>query len=106
VLEAIAEKQSSLLQGYSVLSEEQKIEVLSGLTETADAALIENQVYADTLKVIASVHTIQKQNGQEGCNRYIISQCNSALNAMEVYGLFLLSGWKKEEMNIDIVQHQ
>ena len=22
---------------------------------------------------------------------------------MEVYGLFLLSGWKKEEMNIDIV---
>lgn len=103
VLEAIAEKQSSLLQGYSVLSEEQKIEVLSGLTETADAALIENQVYADTLKVMASVHTIQKQNGQEGCNRYIISQCNSALNAMEVYGLFLLSGWKKEEMNIDIV---
>ena len=103
VLEAIAEKQSSLLQGYSVLPDEQKIEVLSGLTETADAALIENQVYADTLKVMASVHTIQKQNGQEGCNRYIISQCNSALNAMEVYGLFLLSGWKKEEMNIDIV---
>ena len=22
---------------------------------------------------------------------------------MEVYGLFLLSGWKKEEMNMDIV---
>jgi phosphoenolpyruvate carboxylase len=39
----------------------------------------------------------------QGCDRYIISQCNSALNAMEVYGLFLLGGWKKEELNIDIV---
>lgn len=52
---------------------------------------------------MTSVQAIQKQNGQEGCNRYIISQCNSALNAMEVYGLFLLSGWKKEELNVDIV---
>jgi phosphoenolpyruvate carboxylase len=55
------------------------------------------------LKVIAGVKEIQQYNGPEGCNRYIISQCNSALNAMEVYGLFLLSGWKKEEMNMDIV---
>ena len=40
---------------------------------------------------------------KQGCNRYIISQCNSALNVMEVYGLFVLCGWKKEELNIDIV---
>src|SRR6185436_7707097 len=32
-----------------------------------------------------------------------ISQCNSALNAIEVYGLFLLNGWKPEDINIDIV---
>jgi phosphoenolpyruvate carboxylase len=65
--------------------------------------LIEDPVYKDTLKSIAAIKTIQQYNGPEGCNRYIISQCNSALNAMEVYGLFLLSGWKQEEMNIDIV---
>ena len=39
----------------------------------------------------------------QGCNRYIISQCNSALNVLEVYGLFMLGGWKKEELHIDIV---
>ena len=103
VLEAIAEKQPSLLPGYNSLSDEEKLALLSGITETADTGLIENPVFADTLKVMTSVHTIQNQNGQEGCNRYIISQCNSALNAMEVYGLFLLSGWKKEELNVDIV---
>jgi len=38
-----------------------------------------------------------------GCHRYIISHCTSALNIMEVYGLFLLSGWKTKELSIDIV---
>ena len=33
----------------------------------------------------------------------MISQCNSALNVMEVYALFLLGGWKKEELTVDIV---
>ncbi|MBK8953581.1 MAG: phosphoenolpyruvate carboxylase [Chitinophagaceae bacterium] len=103
VLEAIAEKQPSLLPDYTSLPDEKKLEMLSGVKETADVGLIENPVFADTLKVMSSVHTIQKQNGEEGCNRYIISQCNSALNAMEVYGLFMLSGWKKEELNIDII---
>src|SRR2546423_13779372 len=47
--------------------------------------------------------TIQQQNGAAGCERYIISQCQSALNAIEVYGLFLLAGWRDEEMSVDIV---
>jgi phosphoenolpyruvate carboxylase len=34
---------------------------------------------------------------------YIISQCNSALNVMEVFALFRLSGWATNEINIDIV---
>ena len=29
--------------------------------------------------------------------------CSSALNVLEVYGLFILCGWKKEEMKVDIV---
>src|SRR4029078_1276422 len=73
------------------------------LTKTIDAGLVTDPVHQDTLKTIAAIKTIQLYNGVEGCSRYIISQCTSALNAMEVYGLFLLSGWKKDEMNIDIV---
>src|SRR4029077_14316158 len=57
----------------------------------------------DTLMTIPAIKEIQHHNGLEGCNRYIISQCNSALNVMEVFGLFMLSGWKKEKLNIDIV---
>ena len=57
----------------------------------------------DTLASVRAVKTIQEKNGEAGCNRYIISQCNSARNVMEVYALFLLGGWKKDNINLDIV---
>ncbi|MBL7724215.1 MAG: phosphoenolpyruvate carboxylase, partial [Chitinophagaceae bacterium] len=81
----------------------EKIDILSSITGIANADTLSDMLSQDTLKTIRTVKEIQQYNGTDGCSRYIISQCNSALNAMEVYGLFLLAGWKKEELNIDIV---
>jgi phosphoenolpyruvate carboxylase len=103
VLEAVAAARPALLPAYSTLNEEEKINLLSSITGSCEASLLQEPVHADTITTIAAIKTIQQFNGTEGCNRYIISQCNSALNAMEVYGLFLLSGWTKENMHIDIV---
>ena len=103
LFEALAEKKHILPANYNSLTDEEKIQILSSLNQTADDEILEDAIHRDTLKSIAGIKTIQQFNGPEGCNRYIISQCNNALNAMEVYGLFLLSGWKPEEMNIDIV---
>lgn len=103
VLDVIAAKQPAILPGYAVLSMEEKINLLCAVAAPCETSMLEDAVHADTIKTITAIKSIQQFNGVEGCNRYIISQCNSALNAMEVYGLFLLSGWKKEEMNIDIV---
>ncbi|MEO6489810.1 MAG: phosphoenolpyruvate carboxylase, partial [Ferruginibacter sp.] len=57
----------------------------------------------DTLLSMRAIKTIQEKNGEPGCNRYVISQCNSALNVMEVFGLLLLSGWEKRSLKVDIV---
>ncbi len=103
MMEAIAAKQQVLPADYPALSDAAKIKLLSSLTTRIDPALLDDPVHQDTLKTIAAIKDIQQYNGPQGCDRYIISQCRSALNAMEVYGLFLLSGWKKEELNIDIV---
>ena len=35
--------------------------------------------------------------------RQVSSANVCTLNAMEVYGLFLMSGWKAEELSVDIV---
>ncbi|MFL5810003.1 MAG: phosphoenolpyruvate carboxylase, partial [Flavisolibacter sp.] len=102
VLELIAETEKVLPSNYRELNDQQKIEILTSVNGKADPELYEG-LAKDTLLSFAAVKTIQKHNGDHGCNRYIISQCNSALNVLEVYGLFLLSGWKKSNLNTDIV---
>jgi phosphoenolpyruvate carboxylase len=104
ILAAIAEKYPGILPAdYDRLPEAEKIEALINIEGRINPEDFPDTVQQNTLKVIAAIREIQQYNGPEGCNRFIISQCNSALNAIEVYALFLLSGWKKEEMNIDIV---
>ncbi|PVD53766.1 phosphoenolpyruvate carboxylase [Terrimonas sp.] len=103
ITEEIAAKTNMLPANYSELGTAEKIKVLLNITGMADPALLTDEVHKDTLTVMATLKQIQTANGEEGCDRYIISQCNSALNAMEVYGLFLMSGWKAEELSVDIV---
>jgi phosphoenolpyruvate carboxylase len=69
----------------------------------ADPALYEDPLVKDTLEVMRAVRTIQQMNGEEGCNRYVISHCSNAGNVLEVFQLFVLSGWKAEDLRVDIV---
>jgi phosphoenolpyruvate carboxylase len=102
VLEEIAAKENLLPKDYAEKTAGEKIDILTAVSGKADPALYE-EIMKDTLLTIAAVKDIQEYNGQEGCNRYVISQCNTALNVIEVYGLFLLCGWQKESLKIDIV---
>ena len=43
---------------------------------------------------------IQKDNGEKGCNRYIISNNESALNVMETLSMFHLCGWQNPTVDI------
>ena len=103
VIESFAGKVKEIPENYSSLKEDEKIDILSNLQPIDPLLLTGDEIQKDTIESVQVVKQIQKYNGEQGCNRYIISQCNSALNAMEVYGLFLLGGWNKEELNIDIV---
>ena len=103
VFESLIGKVKELPENYSSLNEDEKIKILSNLQPIDPSTLTGDEIQKDTIESVQVVKQIQKYNGVQGCNRYIISQCNSAMNAMEVYGLFLLGGWKKEELNVDIV---
>lgn len=102
VLEDLAAKAILPIE-YGTFDEKKKIEYLMSHTSAITSLHFENPLVHDTIQSIKTIHDIQKQNGEAGCNRYIISQCNSALNVLEVYTLFILCGWKIEEMKIDIV---
>ena len=103
VLAHIAERTDSLPTGYADLSASEKITALLGVQRSVDVASLSDELAQDTLRTVAAVKTIQTKNGAESCERYIISQCQTALNALEVYGLFLLGGWRAEEISVDIV---
>lgn len=99
----LAEKTSALPTGYLSMTDAEKINALASLSAHDTSAVGTDPILQDTIQSVTAIRSIQQYNGAEGCNRYIISQCNSALNAMEVYGLFLLAGWNKDELNVDIV---
>lgn len=103
VLEQVADREEALPKNYSSLSDAEKINALTAITVPSNPDLYGDALVKDTLLSAATVKTIQQQNGELGCNRYIISQCNSALNVLEVYGLLLLGGWEKQSLTVDIV---
>ncbi|HVM88476.1 MAG TPA: phosphoenolpyruvate carboxylase [Puia sp.] len=103
VLHSIAEKQDLLPENYSELRENEKIELLSAISGNVQPELYQDAIVKDTLESISAIKQIQAMSGEQGCNRYIISHSFSALNILEVYALFLICGWKKSEMKIDIV---
>ena len=88
---------------YAALPDEQKIEKLLNAQPLPPQVKLEDAIEQDCIDVVGAIKTIQFKNGEEGCNRYIISHCTSALNVIEVFGLFLLGGWKSEELTVDIV---
>jgi len=103
-LEAIAALNNNVLpSNYNTLSEEEKICVLQNLSSSIDPALLNNDIFKDTIESTQAIKVIQHLNGEAGCNRYIISHSTSALNVMEVFGLLILGGWNREQMPVDIV---
>ena len=103
IYEQIADETDALPENFQTLSDDEKIEILLNVEKEIDAEKFEDELTKDTLRNIKAIKQIQKQNGEKGCNRYIISHAQNALNVIEVFGLFLLGNWTREDLTIDIV---
>ena len=104
LFEKIATKDVGVLpKNYAQLDEDAKIKALLTIPSIVDAHLLEDAVEKDTLQVVKVISIIQANNGELGCNRFIISQCQSALNVIEVFALFKANGIAEEDIKVDIV---
>jgi phosphoenolpyruvate carboxylase len=86
---------------YLDLSEEEKMKVLSNIKGDVPLDLFKDEQAVSTLGSIRAMKTIQNINGEKGSNRYIISNNQNALNILEVFSMFRLSGW--EFPSVDII---
>lgn len=85
---------------YNDLNEKDKITILSTVTANLNEDDFTEDDTKSTLGSIRAMKTIQEKNGELGCNRYIISNNESALNVMEALALFRLTNWKNPPVDI------
>lgn len=88
--------------GGSEASNDEKFNQLIQVYDKINAEEFED-IVRDTLINVAQVKDIQLANGNRGMNRYIISNSDDVKDVMNVYAFFKITGYKDEEINIDIV---
>ncbi len=88
---------------YTSLTESEKIKSLLSIHTKIDSSVFEDEIIKDTAEIPLVITEIQQRNGEAGCNRYVISHSQSALDIMEVYALFKLQGIANEDIHVDIV---
>jgi phosphoenolpyruvate carboxylase len=64
-------------------------------------SLFEEGITRQTMESIRVMQSIQKTNGERGCNRYIISNCQTLENILELFAMCRLSGW--ENPTVDFI---
>ena len=88
--------------GESEASHNEKFNQLIQVSEKIEADGFED-IVKDTLINVAQIKDIQFANGNRGMNRYIISNSDAVKDVMNVYAFFKITGYKDEEINMDIV---
>ncbi|WP_143961439.1 phosphoenolpyruvate carboxylase [Litoribacter populi] len=77
---------------------------LEGLFETKSLPeKYQDDFHQEMVESFKTIPRIQQQNGEEGCHRYIISNCQSQLHIMEVYRLAQLTFPDGDNLPLDIV---
>jgi phosphoenolpyruvate carboxylase len=92
-----------LPSNYSSLSDTDKIKLLGTIEGKINPADYTETITKDTIESIYAIQAVQEMNGEAGCHRYIISNCQTAVNVMELYALIRLCGMDQNISNIDIV---
>ncbi|TRZ45309.1 phosphoenolpyruvate carboxylase [Robertkochia solimangrovi] len=85
---------------YEKLSEKEQISVLGKVTGKVNPGLFKHEMARVTLESIYAIKTIQKNNGEQGCNRYIISNNGSVLNVMEAFAMIRMCDWEQPDLDV------
>jgi len=85
---------------YQTASEDARIDFLTSLTGDVDPDSFEDEAVRKALGSIRAIKAIQKTNGEAGCNRYIISNNQTAQNIFEVFAMIRLSDWTAPTVDI------
>lgn len=102
VIEEIADlSESPLPEGFLDKSNEEQIEILSRVQGKLDPEVFEEGMGKATISSIYAMQEIQQKSGEQGANRYIISNCGSVQCVLQPFAFMRMSGW--EQPTVDVV---
>ena len=102
-VEAILLKSGIIKDNFNELEPEGLIDLLISSDIKANPDDFDDPVIQDTIRNIMQLKAIQGKNGEQGCNRYVISNSVDKLSVLFVYGLFRWCGWSGQTLTFDIV---
>jgi phosphoenolpyruvate carboxylase len=91
------------LKDFGKLPEQHQINTLLKLKFKPQNMKFDDPFVAELIESIKVIGKIQEQNGLQGCHRYVISNCQSAVDVIRVYQLAKLLLAKSGDLNLDIV---
>ncbi|HHN48179.1 MAG TPA: phosphoenolpyruvate carboxylase, partial [Bacteroidales bacterium] len=102
-VEAILKKQGLLSGSIDDLDQSTLIEILANEVIEVDPVLFEPGIIRDTIETMRQIRNIQAKNGEEGCNRYIISNAEDVFSVLYVYGLLRWCSFKNDPLTVDVI---
>jgi phosphoenolpyruvate carboxylase len=102
-VEEILIKENIIAESLDELDKSKLISILlHGKIDNNDIQF-SDEIVQDTIQNIKQLKKIQDKNGEEGCNRYIISNSEDIFSVLYVYGLLRWFSGDDENMTFDIV---
>ena len=103
VISTVLQKNNIIKEDLSELTRDELIKILVSEELSLKARDFKEPIVKDTIRNIAQLRSIQNKNGEEGCNRYIISNSEDIFSVLFVYALFRWCGWQGSNISFDIV---
>ncbi len=102
-VEEILKKEKLITNSLDELKKDELISILINKKISVSANQFEEEIVKDTIRTIAQLKDIQSKNGEDGCNRYIISNSEDVFSVLFVYSLLKWACWKDGQIPIDII---
>ena len=103
VLRSILEKNKKEKIVFDQPTDRRKLEELLKVSVDESSFSSDDPLVAETIASFKAIKVIQEQNGPQGCHRYVISNCQSALHIVQVYQLAKWLVAEDDVLPLDVV---
>ena len=102
-VEAILKQEKLIANRLDELGKAELLTILLNRDIVVRPDQFDDAIIKDTIETIAQMAHIQRKNGTEGCNRYVISHAEDIFSVLFVFSLLRWCGWKNGELPVDII---